>query len=208
MSPQLLDLISYEMQKKAKQIISKINLYDAWKSINAYVNAVGSFRTGLMMKHQDIDFHIYSDIVTVNSSFDAVKKIAAIPNIYQIQYINLLYTPEKCIEWHLKYIDIDSYETCNIQTLEKHSWQIDMIHIQNGSKYDGFFEKVADRIVNVITPEMKTAILRIKYEAPNNNPVTGIRCYQAVIQDGVRTYKQFLEWEKKNAPVAILDWMP
>ncbi len=42
------------------------------------------------------------------------------------------------------------------------TWQFDIIHIEDGTEYDGFFEKMADRIVEVITPQQREAILRLK----------------------------------------------
>ena len=45
-------------------------------------------------------------------------------------------------------------------------WQIDMIHIVKGSRYDGYFEKMAERITAVLTDETRQAILKLKYETP------------------------------------------
>ena len=47
-------------QQKAWKIVENSGIIQAWESIGAEVNLVGSLRTGLLMKHRDIDFHIYS----------------------------------------------------------------------------------------------------------------------------------------------------
>ena len=31
-------------------------------------------------------------------------------------------------------------------------WQIDIIHIEEGSRYDGYFERMADRIGEIVSP--------------------------------------------------------
>ena len=46
--------------------------------------------------------------------------------------------------------------------MEGELWQMDMIHIQEGSRYDGYFERVAERISAVLTDEMRLAILKLK----------------------------------------------
>ena len=91
---------------------------------------------------------------------------------------------------------------------DKMHWQIDMIHIEKGSKYDGYFENVARRINEVLTPEMRMAILSLKYFTPDDVSIMGIEYYKAVIKDGVRTYPEFLEWRKKYPVTGIEEWCP
>ena len=47
-------------QETAYQVIRKSGVVPAWESIGAEVHLVGSLKTGLLMKHRDIDFHIYT----------------------------------------------------------------------------------------------------------------------------------------------------
>ena len=71
-----------------------------------------------------------------------------------------------------------------------------MIHILKGSYYDGYFEQVAERILAVLTPEIRETILRLKYETPDTEEIMGIEYYQAVIQDGIHDYAAFQNWRK------------
>lgn len=87
-------------------------------------------------------------------------------------------------------------------------WQIDMIHILRGSRYDGYFERVADRISAVLTPEMRRTILSLKYATPDAMHIAGVEYYRAVIAGGVRSYKDFLEWREKNPVTGIVEWLP
>ena len=61
---------------------------------------------------------------------------------------------------------------------------MDMIHIREGSRYDGYFEKVAQRISEIMTDEIRETILRLKYETPETEKIIGVEYYQAVIRDG------------------------
>ena len=184
-------------QQKAYQIIKDTDIVNIWRAAGADINLVGSLKTGLLVKHQDIDFHIYSDRLDIAESFAAIGKLAQNPRIRQVQYANLLDEEDKCIEWHAWYED-DSHDI----------WQIDMMHILKGSRYDGYFENVARRISAVLTDETRQAILRLKYETPETEKIMGIVYYQAVIRDGVRTYDEFTEWRKKNPADGIIEWMP
>lgn len=189
--------IAEQNQQKARNIIQDTRLIEIWESIGAEPRLVGSLKTGLLMKHRDIDFHIYSAPLTVSDSFAAMARLAENPGITQIQYGNLLDTEEKCIEWHAYYRDSD-----------KQLWQIDMIHILKGSTYDGYFEKMAERITAVLTPETREAILRLKYETPDTEKIIGVEYYQAVIRDGIRNYTDFTIWRKQHPVTGIVKWIP
>ena len=154
-------------QQKAWEIIEDTRIVRIWEGMGAKVNLVGSLRTGLLMKHRDIDFHIYTSPLDLS------------------------------IEWHAWY-----------QDMEGELWQMDMIHIQEGSRYDGYFERVAERISAVLTDEMRLAILKLKYETPDTEKIMGVEYYQAVIQDGVRSYPEFEEWRRLHPVVGVVEWMP
>lgn len=184
-------------QEKAWEIIHQTDIMNIWKSVGAEINLVGSLTMGLLMKHRDIDFHIYSSPLHISDSFRAIAKLAENPFIKRIEYGNLLDTEERCVEWHAWY-----------QDMENEPWQIDMIHIVKGSRYDGYFERMAERINTVLTDEMRQTILRLKYETPETEKIMGVSYYQAVIQDGVRTYAELEEWRKNHPVTGIVEWIP
>ena len=184
-------------QQKAWEIIEDTRIVRIWEGIGAKVNLVGSLRTGLLMKHRDIDFHIYTSPLDLSASFRVMAELAENTSIKKIEYTNLLHTAEACIEWHAWY-----------QDMEGELWQMDMIHIQEGSRYDGYFERVAERISAVLTDEMRLAILKLKYETPDTEKIMGVEYYQAVIQDGVRSYPEFEEWRRLHPAVGVVEWMP
>lgn len=192
----LLDIATLN-QQKAWSIIKDTRIIPIWESVGAKVNLVGSLKTGLLMKHRDIDFHIYSSALNLSDSFRAMAVLAENPSVQKIEYTNLLDTEEECIEWHAWY-----------QDREGELWQIDMIHIREGSRYDGYFERVAERISAVLTDEMRRAILHLKYETPEDEKIMGIEYYQAVIRDGVRSCSDFEEWRMLHPVTGVVEWMP
>ncbi|MEA4863505.1 MAG: phosphoglycerate mutase family protein [Victivallaceae bacterium] len=190
---QLADVFS----ARAQEVMEQSQVVEAWEAIGAKVNLVGSLSMGLLMKHRDFDFHIYTPVLDPAQSFKAVGKICANPRISRMEYRNLADTDEHCLEFHAWYLDEMDEE-----------WQIDMIQILQGSTYDGYFEHVAERIRTVLTPETRRTILELKYAAPDGTHIMGIEYYHAVIGHGVRTWDEFEAWRTANPANGIVDWCP
>lgn len=57
---EILETISRERCARARDILRRSGIVEAWRDAGAQVEIVGSLRMGLMMKHRDIDLHIYS----------------------------------------------------------------------------------------------------------------------------------------------------
>lgn len=184
-------------QERAWKVIRDSGIINIWESANAQINLVGSLKTGLLVKHRDIDFHIYSENIKVEDDFSTIARLAENKRIKRVEYGNLLDTDERCLEWHAWYED--DYNDL---------WQIDMIHIVKGSRYDGYFEKVAERISEVLTEETRHAIMRLKYETPETEKIMGVEYYQAVLSYGIRTYAEFSRWREQQPLRGVLDWMP
>ena len=191
-----IELIANNNLQKAMLIIEKSGVRQTWEAIGATVNQVGSMAMGLLMKHRDIDFHIYTDKLDIAESFEVMKKICVNPAVTRMEYRNLADTEEACLEFHVWFM------------LDDEEWQIDMIQILKGSPFDGYFEHVAQRIKAVLTPETRRTILELKYQTPDNEHIMGIEYYQAVIADGVRSYPEFMEWRKSHPANSIITWCP
>ena len=186
-----------KIQERAREIIRDAGIKTIWSSINAEVYLVGSVETGLLMKHKDIDFHIYSDELNLQESFSVMAQLAENTNIKKIECVNLINTEEECIEWHAWYEDKN-----------QELWQIDMIHIRCGSLFDGYAERLAERISEVLTSETRQAILQLKYDTPDDVKIPGVEYYMAVIRDGIRNYADFIGWRKNNPQTGIIHWIP
>jgi len=183
--------------RRAHAVVAELGIAEAWQSVGATANLVGSLRTGLLIRHLDIDFHIYSNPFRVSDSFAAVARIAEHSGVSEVHYTNLLDAEDCCLEWHAIYKD-DRGD----------SWQLDMIHIHPDSRYVGVFERVAERISAVLTEETRMAILAIKRAVPDGRKVMGIRIYEAVLRDGVRNWGEFQAWDQSHPPAGIVTWMP
>ena len=191
-----IELIARNNLEKALLVIEKSGIRQAWESVGAVVNQVGSTAMGLLMKHRDIDFHIYTDKLDIAESFSVMQKICADPAVKRMEYRNLADTGEACLEFHIWFM------------LDNEEWQIDMIQILKGSQFDGYFEHVAERIKAVLTPETRRTILELKYLTPDDEHIMGIEYYQAVIADGIRSYPEFCQWRKNHPAKGIVTWCP
>ena len=190
--------IANNNQKKAFNIIEELDIENAFKNIGARINLVGSLKMGLLMKNKDIDFHVYTPELNIEKSFLAVSKISSNIKIEKVTYNNLIDTDEHCIEWHLFYKENDKdYNEI---------WQIDIIHILEGSYYDGYFEKVAYDIMNMLTEEKRNIILQLKYKTPDDIKIMGIEYYKAVLQYNVTNFEDFIKWRDEQLFNGIIEF--
>lgn len=183
--------ISEARRQEALQVMRGSGVIEAWESVGATVNIVGSVRSGLIMKNLDIDLHIYTGNPMLPLSEAAISHIKG---VHDVKFRNLLDTEEECLEWHAKY----HYKGAE--------WKLDMIHIRRGSAYDGAIERTTDAIIARLTSATREAILRIKHDAPGI--VKGIEVYYAVLSLGLRTYEEFAAWKKEEPEIDLLGWRP
>jgi hypothetical protein len=179
--------LSEKRRLEALRTMRDSGVVEAWESVGATVNLVGSVRTGLVMDNLDIDFHIYTDEPMRPLSRTAISRLRGVRDV---EFRDLLETPEECLEWHARFGD----------------WRLDMIHIRRGSAFDGAMERVADAISAHLTPATREAILHIKHSAPA--PVMGIEVYYAVLELDLRTPAAFAAWKATNPDIDLLGWMP
>ncbi len=183
--------------ERAAQVLAESDLINIWSRSGAEVRIVGSLKMGLMAKHRDIDLHVYSENITEEKSFAIGAQMAKNPKVIEIKCINGLHTDEHCMAWHLKY-----------KMSDDEVWQIDIIHIEKGSRYDGYFEEMADRITTHLSPKLKETILRLKYETPDDEEIHGVEYYEAVLADGISTLPELREWLKYRRAKPFYYWMP
>ena len=184
--------------QKAEAVISESGIAEICKAAGCEVRLVGSLRMGLLAKHRDIDLHVYSSGITVKSSFAMIAEITENKNVVSLTCENGLHTDERCVSWHILYRSGDD-----------EIWQFDIIHIEQGSRYDGYFERMADRIVERLSEEQRETILRLKFETPEDRDFHGVEYYQSVLEGGVSTLEELQTWiahHRANPPQEY--WMP
>ncbi len=182
--------------RKALAVLEASGIAEVWRQAGCRVNLVGSVRMGLLAAHRDIDLHVYSAGVTIAASFAIAARIAASPDVTEVRCINGLHTDEHCVAWQFFYRH------------EGETWQIDVIHIEAGSRYDGYFEKMADRIAEVMTEGQSDTILRLKFDTQLEGGYHGVEYYEAVIADGISSAEEFREWVEAHRSKEPYYWMP
>lgn len=182
--------------RKARQVLSESGIARVWEEAGCRVNLVGSLRMGLLAAHRDIDLHVYSKGISEQSSFAIAAEMARNPRVTEIHCINGLGTDERCVAWHFFYRHTDG-----------ELWQFDVIHIEEGSRYDGYFERMADRIVQTMSPEQRDTILRLKFETADLG-YHGVEYYEAVIADGVATAQELALWVEAHRQKEPYYWIP
>lgn len=179
---------------RAEEIIRRLKLFEVWQEAGAETRLVGSLRMGLFMKHLDIDLHLYTDDLDPAGGFAVMARLAADPAVREVSFRNLADTEERCLEWHAWFEEAGE------------RWQIDMIQILRGSRYDGWFEAMADRVAAALTPAKRETILTLKYLTPEEEKIPGVAYYKAVLQDGVETLEQFRQWCRSHPLEGILEF--
>lgn len=191
------EALSVKAAEEALRAIEESGIEEVWRQSGCRVNLVGSLRMGLIAKHRDIDFHVYSKGITEDISFAIAAKMSRIRGVEEITCINGLNTDEHCLAWHVKYRR-DNGEL----------WQFDIIHIEEGTEFDGYFERMADRIASVLTPEQKEKILELKFEMINDTDYHGVEIYEAVIAHGVSSLNELDSWVKEHRKQPAYYWIP
>lgn len=184
-------------EASARKALAESGFAEVWRSAGCRVELVGSLRMGLLASHRDIDLHVYSAGVTVEGSFAIMAQIAKNPRVQEVKCINGLQTDERCVAWHVRFAASDG-----------EMWQFDIIHIEEGSTYDGYFERMADRIVEVMTPDQRELILKLKFATAPGRDFHGVEYYEAVIADGVRNMEEFEVWVADHRRREPYYWIP
>jgi len=184
-------------RKRAEEVLRESRVREVWEDAGAEVRLVGSLRMGLLCRHRDIDLHVYSAGITTAASFGAMARLAEDPRVVELKCINGLHTEERCVAWHATF-----------RASGGDVWQIDMIHIEAGTRYDGFFERMADRVAALLTPPQRETILRLKYETPEGEDIHGVEYYEAVMAHGVSTLEELRRWVARHRRQPHGYWMP
>lgn len=196
MDQEEINRMSKAARERGERVLRSSGIEEIWREAGCRINLVGSLRMGLLAAHRDIDLHVYSRGVTEEFSFSVAAKIACIEGVTEIRCINGLHTEEHCVAWHIFYRYDDEI------------WQFDIIHIEEGTAYDGYFERMADRIMEVMTPRQRDTILRLKFETPSDRDFHGVEYYEAVIADGVTTVSELERWVKIHRQKEPYYWIP
>lgn len=184
---------------EARQVLAMLGLPALWEQAGTRCTVVGSLATGLLAAHLDIDLHVYTPDLTLAGSVALMAPVLGHAAVRRMTCRNSIATDEACVEWHLWCTGPSGRE-----------WQLDIIHLRAGSAYDGFAEDFGRRLLAVLTPERRQAILHIKFHLPRHENIPALRVYEAVIAHGIRTWPAFRRWldDQTEQTGGINRWRP
>ena len=197
MNQKEINALAAAKQREALKVYAASGIPEIWETAGCMVNIIGSLKMGLLITHNDIDLHVYSKNITEESTFRIASGMSALPGVVDMTCINGLHTDEHCMAWHVKY-RADDWEI----------WKFDIIHIEEGSQYDGFFENMAKRISETLTERQRETILRLKFETPQNEEIHGVEYYEGVIADNVNTIDELRKWVVAHRKKPPYYWIP
>ena len=192
-----INLLAEAKQSEAFKVYEESGIPRVWEDAGCRVNIIGSLKMGLLVTHNDIDLHVYSKNITEESTFAIASKMSALSGVIEMTSINGLHTDEQCMAWHVKY-----------KTGNGEIWKFDIIHIEEGTAYDGFFENMAKRITETMTQEHRDTILRLKCETPSDEEIHGVEYYEAVIADNIDSLDKLRTWIVEHRKKIPYYWVP
>lgn len=80
--------------------------------------------------------------------------------------------------------------------------------MEDGSPFDGHFERFADRLCRRLDEGARDTILRLKYETPVHEHIHGVEYYRAVLEGGVRSLEELRRWRAAHLLQGVDLWMP
>ncbi len=195
------NLVLFEHEAKRRrnglEILAELDLLNRWKPFGEPV-LVGALSYGLAVA-PDIDLEIYCpDDPRIEDGFEVLRACALNPHVRAARFGNHLDEPDQGYYWQLRYRADDG-------TL----WKVDMWSVRHDHPGPTSRDMV-EPMNRTLTDETRAAILTIK-EAVLAQPVLNcpsIHIYQAVLQAGVRTLPEFLEWRERSTPIGLIAWRP
>lgn len=62
-------MLAQQNQHRANEVIRELDLLNFWECHGCRANLIGSLAMNLLVKHLDIDIHVYSSDITEESQF-------------------------------------------------------------------------------------------------------------------------------------------
>jgi len=172
---------SAERLAAARQVLDSLSLIDRWRT-QGDPALVGSVALDLVVR-PDIDLEIFAENPTPRDGFHVVTELSELPGIREARYQDSRNDRGAGLYWKVVYED----DTDQRWTLDM--WLFDMERRSTSAA------AMVEPIRNALTDETRDAILRIKEDAV----AVGARAhghwlYRAVLNEGVRTYPDYLAW--------------
>ncbi len=173
------------LQDEAQSVLEELDLV---KLLNAMgtLRRVGSSVLGLMV-WRDIDLAVSSTRLSIEQAYEIMRPLYTYPRVQQVRYFNESgpFNPTRLARDERYYFAILYDNVGNEWKIDISFWLSEGIHP----------EPIHDAMEQQLTPETRLAILWIKdvwYQLPiYRNGVYSTDIYDAVLQQGVRTPREF-----------------
>jgi hypothetical protein len=183
-------------KRRAEEILHDLQLIELWSLYGRPV-VVGAMAYDLMVA-PDIDLEIYCLKPDVQHGFKVLAKCALDEHVIRTRFANHLNKDDQAFFWQIEYKDD---EDC--------IWEIDMWSAAETYALPRGEALIAP-LKSALTPELRKIILGLKEELYMSElrPCTSIYLYQAVLEGGVRTVDELVNWLASNKTAKITSWKP
>lgn len=187
-----------DRRRRAWQIIEELDLINRWSRYGQPV-IVGSVRLGLVVT-PDIDLEVYSDNPRIAQGFQVMAEVAESSHVVGITFENSMEMRHAWLYWEIRYQDEDG-----------EGWTIETYFCGPGDPYAHWPEQLSDAMQKALTDEHRIAILSIKEALHTQGTMKDTKSfdiYRAVMDGGVRSFDEFMEWIQINTAPGIVKWVP
>ncbi|GAA2760399.1 hypothetical protein [Actinopolymorpha rutila] len=180
---------------QARQVLEELSLLDRWKAVGDPV-VVGSVALGLVVR-PDVDLEVYADSPSIRDGFGVVAALAELPRVRAMRYKDERDRPPQGLYWKLEY-----------ELTPEETWHVDMWLFPRDLA-DRSSGQLADALTEALTENRRDAVLAIKEEAVSQGArAHGYWVYRAVIDVGVVSYTEYLDWLGDRDVWERTNWRP
>ena len=191
------DLIqhSINIQKRAGEIINKLQLLSLWQQQGGQPYIVGALPYGLALA-PDIDMEVYFENPTITDGFEVLKSCAVNPGCVETRFRNEMDGPDQGYYWPIRYQEAGG-------TL----WKIDMWSMHQDHPGPTSRDMISP-MLNALDEDKRETILTLKQALIKDAEIKcpSIFLYQAVLADGISTFQTLKMWLQKKDTSSINDW--
>ncbi len=201
--------LQQSLQDDADWVLQKINLL---QTLSQYgdVNVVGAKALGLLIA-RDIDISVVVPTVQLENWAELVKNLMITPHIRRVTAIDYYhydkhhrYNPDEGEKYSL-YVSME--KLLGQEQDETNSWEC-QIHLIKANKFDADF---LNDMKEKLTEEKRVIILQLKYwanevnkvlkeESKGNFKIPSMAIYTAVLEKGIKTIPEFVEYFIEKVP--------
>ncbi|PZF80082.1 hypothetical protein C1I92_27760 [Jiangella anatolica] len=170
---------------EAQSVLQALDLLDRWRQFGDPV-VVGSVALDLVVR-ADIDLEIYSAAPAAGEGFVVASALAGLPKVREIRYRDSRDKREDGLYWKVYY-----------ELAPARTWTVDMWFFAERRRRTGAASMIPS-IRAALDDEKRDTILAIKEQAIEaGSRAHGHWLYRAVLDDGIRSYPDYLAWIGKQ----------